>query len=99
MPGVTRRMLQRQTLPGSDQDLILKEITYPPGGVAPVHGHSVGGLLYIVDGSAESAYGGDTLQDHADRPHTVFRNPDPDRKLRFLATYVLAPGRPYVTDV
>jgi quercetin dioxygenase-like cupin family protein len=105
MPGVTRRVLQRQTMP--DGDLILEEITYPPGAAAPVHGHSVGGLVYIIEGTVESAYGddppqiygtGDSLQDYADRPHTRFRNRDPDRPLRFLATYVLPPGRSYVTD-
>jgi hypothetical protein len=41
---------------------------------------------------------GDTLQDKADVPHTLFRNCDPDRPLRFLTIYVLEPGRSYTMD-
>jgi quercetin dioxygenase-like cupin family protein len=83
------------------------EVTYPPGGVAPIHRHPVGGAIYIVEGVAESAYSGEeprryeageTLQDRADIQHTHFRNCDPDRPLRFLTMYVLEPESPYAID-
>ena len=83
------------------------EVTYPPGGVAPLHRHPVGGAIYILEGVAESAYGsngprryqaGETLQDRADIPHTLFRNADPRRPLRFLTIYVLEPGRSYTIE-
>jgi quercetin dioxygenase-like cupin family protein len=102
--GVTRKILERLPLPGDNRELMVVEVTYPPGGVAPRHRHPVGGAIYIVEGIAESAYGddaprqykaGDTLQDKADLPHTLFRNCDPDRPLRFLTIYVLEPGRSY----
>jgi len=102
--GVTRKILERVPLPGENRELFVVEVTYPPGGVAPLHRHPVGGSIYIVEGVAESAYGsdeprryraGETLQDRADIPHTHFRNCDPDRPLRFLTMYVLEPGRPY----
>jgi len=104
--GVTRRILERLPLPGDNRELVVVEVTYPPGGVAPLHRHPVGGAIYIVEGTAESAYGddaprqyrtGDTLQDKADVPHTFFRNCDPERPLRFLTIYVLEPGRSYTT--
>jgi quercetin dioxygenase-like cupin family protein len=38
------------------------EVTYPPGGVAPLHRHPVGGAIYIVEGVAESAYGNDAAR-------------------------------------
>jgi hypothetical protein len=41
---------------------------------------------------------GDTLQDKADVSHTLFRNCDPERPLRFLTIYVLEPGRSYTVD-
>jgi quercetin dioxygenase-like cupin family protein len=58
--GVTRKVLERLPLPGGDdQELAVVEVTYPPGGVAPLHRHPVGGIVYIVEGVAESAYGSD----------------------------------------
>lgn len=105
--GVMRKVLERLPLPGSHQELTVVEVTYPPGSVAPLHRHPVGGVVYIVEGVAESAYGsdeprqyraGETLQDRADIPHTYFRNCDPDRPLRFLTIYVLEPGRSYTLE-
>lgn len=104
--GVTRKVLERLSLPGN-QELMVVEVTYPPGGVAPLHRHPVAGAVYIVEGVAESAYGsdeprryraGETLQDRADLPHTHFRNYDPDQPLRFLTIYVLEPGRSYTLE-
>ncbi len=105
--GVTRKVLERLALPGDHRELVVVEVTYPPGGVAPLHRHPVGGAIYIVEGVAESAYGsdeprqyraGETLQDQADIPHTLFRNCDAERPLRFLTIYVLEPGRSYTME-
>jgi len=105
--GVTRKVLERLPLPGDARELAVVEVTYPPAGVAPLHRHPVGGIIYIVEGIAESAYGsdaprqyraGETLQDRADLPHTHFRNCDPDRPLRFLTICVLEPGRSYTME-
>jgi quercetin dioxygenase-like cupin family protein len=69
-----------------------------------LHHHPVAGLNYIVEGTAESAYGrdvpklyrqGDTLQDLPDVPHTVFRNPDRNKVLRFLVFTTLHTGQAY----
>jgi quercetin dioxygenase-like cupin family protein len=105
--GVTRRVLERLPLPGDQRELCVVEVTYPPGGVAPIHCHPVGGAIYIIEGACESAYGseeprqyraGDTLQDRSDIPHTLFRNCDPERPLRFLTIYVLEPGHSYTIE-
>lgn len=105
--GVTRRILERLPLPGDNRELVVVEVTYPPGGSAPLHRHPVGGAIYIVEGVAESAYGsdeprkyraGETLQDRADIPHTLFRNCDPERPLRFLTIYALEPERSYTME-
>ncbi|WP_076865023.1 cupin domain-containing protein [Bradyrhizobium mercantei] len=105
--GVTRKTLERLALPGDHRELVVAEVTYPPGGVAPLHKHPVGGVIFIVEGTAESAYGdeaprryraGETLQDRADVPHTLFRNCDPERPLRFLTIYALEPGRAYTME-
>jgi quercetin dioxygenase-like cupin family protein len=105
--NVTRRILERQTIPEIDQELVMEEVTYAPGGSAPVHRHPVGGLVYIVEGIAESAYGsdrprlykaGETLRDRSDIAHTTFRNVDPGAPLRFLVFYAHPPGQPYVVE-
>nr|WP_249815151.1 MULTISPECIES: cupin domain-containing protein [unclassified Bradyrhizobium] len=93
--------------PGDHRELVVVEVTYPPGGIAPLHRHPVGGVVFIIEGVAESAYGsddprqyraGETLQDRADIPHTLFRNCDPEGPLRFLTIYVLEPGRSYTME-
>jgi quercetin dioxygenase-like cupin family protein len=105
--GVTRTILEHLSLPGDSRELVVAEVTYPPGGVAPLHRHPVGGIIYIVEGVAESAYGddkprvyraGETLQDRSDLPHTLFRNCDSERPLRFLTIYALEPGRSYTME-
>jgi len=104
---VTRKVLERLPLPGDPRELVVVEVTYPPHGVAPLHRHPVGGVVYVIEGVAESVYGsndprqyraGETLQDRADIPHTLFRNCDPERPLRFLTIYVLEPGRSYTIE-
>jgi quercetin dioxygenase-like cupin family protein len=40
--GVTRRILERLPVPGDHRELVVVEVTYPPGGSAPVHRHPVG---------------------------------------------------------
>ena len=105
--GVTRKILEHLSLPGDGRELVVAEVIYPPGGVAPLHRHPVGGIIYIVEGVAESAYGseaprqyraGDTLQDRSDLPHTLFRNCDSERPLRFLTIYALEPGCSYTME-
>jgi hypothetical protein len=64
-------------------------------------------LRYRISVRARAAYGsdeprlyraGETLQDRADIPHTLFRNCDSERPLRFLTIYVLEPGRSYTME-
>ena len=90
---ITRTLLERRPIPGTDQEMQLILVVFQPGAASPLHHHPVAGLSYIIEGTAESAYGndppklyhtGDTLQDLANVPHTIFRNPDQRKPLRFL---------------
>ncbi|MDQ1159033.1 quercetin dioxygenase-like cupin family protein [Sphingomonas sp. SORGH_AS 950] len=103
-PAVSRRTLELLPLSTDKRNIVVEEVIIPPGGSAPLHRHPVPGIVYIIEGEVESAYGeeepkrysaGETLQDRADLPHTRFRNCKPDRVLRFLAIYALEPDRTY----
>jgi len=103
--GVTRTTLERHVIPGSDQEMRMDLIVLAPGVAAPLHHHPVAGLIYILEGTAESAYGnekprlyhaGESLQDRAVIPHTLFRNPDQHAALRFLVFYTIKMGQPYL---
>lgn len=105
---VSRRTLESLPLPNEHRNLVVEEVTIMPGRSAVLHRHPVPGIVYIIAGQVESAYGdeeprrysaGQTLQDRADLPHTLFRNCDPNEALRFLAIYVLEPNRTYVQPV
>jgi len=102
---VTRQEIQRSDVPGTDLETRLYLITFPPGAVAPVHHHPVDGLGYIVEGMAESAYGNDapvtlragqSFHDLAVVSHTLFRNADPDKPLKFLVAYTVKKGAPVI---
>lgn len=104
MPPISRTVLEQRPIPGTDQSMELILVTFQPGVSAPLHHHPVAGLNYIVEGTAESAYGsdapklyhqGDTLQDLPSVPHTLFRNPDKSKVLRFLIFANVHAGQPY----
>ena len=103
--GASSRTLESHDILGTDREISMREVTFPPGKVSPVHHHTVAGLVYILEGVAESAYGndaprlyhaGETMQDVPDIPHTLFRNADPNKPLRILIVYAAAKTQPYV---
>jgi len=103
---ITRTLLQHADLPdrpGWETRLYL--IEYGPGVAAPLHHHPVIGLGYVLSGSFESAFEGEApvtvregsgFIDRAITPHTLFRNLDPARPLRFLMSYAVRKGEPVV---
>jgi quercetin dioxygenase-like cupin family protein len=101
---ITRTVLEQRPIPGTDESMEIILVVYQPGVVAPLHHHSVAGLNYILEGTAESAYGndppkryhaGDTFPDLPNMPHTVFRNADKQKPLRFLIFANVHANQPY----
>ena len=101
---VKRTVLERHDIPGTDEEMQMILVDFPPGATSSPHHHPVTGLVYIIEGTAESAYGndapkiyhaGDTMQDIANVPHTLFRNPDNNHPLRFLIFANLHKGQSY----
>ncbi|WP_072825496.1 cupin domain-containing protein [Bradyrhizobium erythrophlei] len=81
----------------------LSLVTQPPGYSAPLHHHPGQGFVYMLEGTAESAYGdeavkrfraGDHWTEPADVAHRVARNPDAQAVRRFLVFSVNRPGEP-----
>lgn len=96
IPEATRTIIQRTDIEGSDEELRLMLVEYPPGYASPAHIHPVVGLNYILEGTAESQYegedlktlhAGDSYQDPANKKHLVFRNSSKTDTLRFLVAY------------
>ena len=103
--GITRTTLERHLIPGTDQEMHMDLIVIPPGVSSPPHHHSVTGFSYILEGSAESAYdnekphiyhAGDSLEERALVAHTLFRNVDEHKPLRFLLYYTIKVDQPFL---
>src|SRR5580692_1806986 len=101
--GMTTQELERRPIPGTDLEMRLNLVTQPPGYSEPVHHHPGPSFVYMLEGTAESAYGeedikrfhaGDHWSQPIDLPHRVARNPDPTIPRRFLVFTVNRPGEP-----
>lgn len=95
--------LERRPIPGTDLEIRLSLVTQPPGYSAPLHHHPGQGFVYMLEGTAESAYGDEAVKrfragDHWTEPanvaHRVARNPDANAVRRFLVFSVNRPGEP-----
>ncbi len=102
---VSRTIIQRTAIEGSNEELRLMLVEFPPGYSSPAHIHPVVGLNYIVEGIAESQYEGEDLktlntgasyQDLANKKHLVFRNPSQTAALRFLVAYKIRKDQPFM---
>ena len=102
--GITRTTLQNYTNDaGEEFKLVL--VTYPPGVGLPVHHHPCVAHNYILEGLAESQYEGETLQrfkagdsyqDKALAKHLIFRNGNKNAPLRYLISYTVNKGQPFL---
>jgi quercetin dioxygenase-like cupin family protein len=88
---------------GEDFRLVLT--TYPPAVGLPAHHHPAVAHNYILEGVAESQYVGEELkrftpgqsyQDKAVAPHTIFRNGDRSAPLKYLIAYTVKKGQPFL---
>jgi len=103
--SIMRKVVERYEIPGTTDELEMILIEYQPGAEAPPHLHPVVGLNYIIEGTAESQYegeslktfhAGDTYQDPANKKHLIFRNPSKTEPLRFLVTCKIPKGQSFV---
>jgi quercetin dioxygenase-like cupin family protein len=98
----TRRDVIKQELPGeSSRDLILVEVTYPPGAGSPAHLHANGVMAFVVSGAVVSKVGdgpeqtfraGDAWWEPPGAIHRVSRNASPTEPATLLAIYIAPKG-------
>jgi quercetin dioxygenase-like cupin family protein len=101
-PASTRRDVIRQELPGEPRsDIILIEVTYPPGTGSPSHLHANGVIAFVVSGSIVSKVGdgpeqtfhaGDAWWEPLGAIHRVSRNASSTEPATLLAIYVTPKG-------
>jgi quercetin dioxygenase-like cupin family protein len=98
----TRRDVIKQELPGEPRrDIILVEVTYPPGTGSPPHLHANGVAAFVVSGTIVSKVGdgpeqmfraGDAWWEPLGAIHRVSRNPSSTEPATLLAIYVAPKG-------
>ena len=98
----TRRDVIKQKLPGAgDRDIILVEVTYPPGTGSPEHLHANGVMAFVVSGSIVSKVGdepertfqkGDAWWEPPGAVHRISRNASPTEPAILLAIYIAPVG-------
>jgi quercetin dioxygenase-like cupin family protein len=98
----TRRDVIKQELPGEPpRDLMLVEVTYPPGKGSPAHLHANGVMAFVVSGSIASKVGdgpeqtfgaGNAWWEPPGAIHRVSRNASSSEPATLLAIYIAPKG-------
>lgn len=101
---VSRTILERTDIPGTNDELRLTLVEFPPSKAAPAHYHPVPGVCYVLEGTAETQYdggpvervsAGESFHDVADTTHTVFRNVSDTDVLKFICTTKIGKDQKY----
>jgi quercetin dioxygenase-like cupin family protein len=105
---ISRKVIERIDIAGSNEELRLMLIEYPPNLFSVPHIHPVGGLCYVVEGAAESQYegedlktfkAGDSYQDIATKKHLLFRNVSKTMPLKFTCTAKIKKDQQYMLPI
>jgi quercetin dioxygenase-like cupin family protein len=92
----------KQELPGEpSRDLLLVEVTYPPGASSPAHLHANGVMAFVVSGTIASKVGdepehtftaGSAWWEPPGAVHRVSRNASSTEPAKLLAIYIAPKG-------
>jgi quercetin dioxygenase-like cupin family protein len=103
-----QREVIKQELPGEpSRDLILVEVTYPPGAGSPPHLHANGVMAFVVSGTIASKvndepeqtfHAGSAWWEAPGSVHRISRNASATEPARLLAIYI-APQGATATDL
>jgi quercetin dioxygenase-like cupin family protein len=102
---VARKVLEQSAIPGTDEELRLMLVEFPPGYANVAHSHPVAGVCYVIEGTAQSQYEGEEIkqlsagqsyQDQANKTHLMFRNVSDKDTLRFICAAKIKIGVPFM---
>ena len=98
----TRRKVIQQVLPGDPPpEIVLVEVTYPPGTGSPPHLHANGVMAFVVTGSIisqlgegpeETFHAGEAWWEPVGTIHRISRNASATTPASLLAIYIAPPG-------
>ncbi len=103
--SISRKVIEANDIQGTDDQIELILIEFPPGTSSPEHTHPVVGLNYIIEGEVDSQYegeelkhfkAGDSYQDLASKPHLIFRNSSKTKLLKFIVACKIKKGQPFM---
>jgi quercetin dioxygenase-like cupin family protein len=103
--NVSRKVIERTDIAGSDEELRLMLVEFPPEFSNVAHTHPVIGLCYVIEGIAESQYegealkrlhAGDSYQDSATKKHLLFRNASKTDALKFTCSAKIKKGQEFM---
>ena len=98
---VTRREIARAAVAGTDKEMVMVEVTIPPGAMSPRHTHPGEEAFYVVQGptieypgkpatAREAGSGGITAREV---PHAGYKNVG-QTTLKQVSVYVVDKGKP-----
>lgn len=102
---VSRKIIERTDIEGTDEELRMMLVEFPPAFSNVAHTHPAVGLCYVIEGVAESQYEGEALkvlhmgdsyQDLASSKHLLFRNSSDTDGLRFICIAKMKKDQPYM---
>lgn len=107
---IMRRTLLTQALDakidGKEAQVIMLELTYPPGNSSPPHHHTGPVLVYVLEGALKSQvkgqplkiyHQGETFFEPTGAIHQVSGNASTDKPAKFLAIHILEQGKQQLT--
>jgi quercetin dioxygenase-like cupin family protein len=106
--AVERKVIETSPIAGTDEELQLMLVTFPPSAASVPHVHPVVGLNYIIEGEVDTQYEGepvkhfhtgDSYQDEVGKKHLVFKNTSATKPLRFLIAVKIKKGVPFKKDL
>lgn len=105
---VSRKVIERADIAGSDEELRMMLVEFPPAFSNVAHLHPVGGLCYVISGTAESQYEGEdkkvfhagkSYQDQANKKHLLFRNTSNTESLKFTCTAKIKKDQQFIQPI
>jgi quercetin dioxygenase-like cupin family protein len=98
----------KETIDGKASQVVVLELTYPPGAGTPKHQHAGLVFVYVIEGAVESQIEGQPLQTYkegetffepAGALHLVARHASADKPAKFLAVFLTKTGEPQLTTL